>query len=1270
MIRLALGFSVLLACASVLPSDDGGLVVVSGESKTALGQLEEAQKNLAKGKWADSLELLQTIVESPSANLVSFGPGRAISAAHLARIAMVKMPAAELVEYRKRLEPRARGWLEEGTRNRQPNLLIRVVEEAFCTKSSLDALVRLGDWAFERGAFAEAEAWWRLIEPLQESDSGEAALRYPDADKEIVVRAKAKQLLAQLFAGHRDWQQQYEAFAKAYPSRKGDLAGRSGTYAQILATVARDRTTISSQVEDWPTFAGSQDRQAVAQGEADLLPRLAKMSRAGPKWVFDLARRRQGNPSADEIARGGELDAARSLAFYPAVVGNTAIVADSRYVTAFDLTTGKVRELFDLAKTTGGVPARLPMPAPADLRFSVTVAEGSVYARLGTPTVRDVRTMEKRPRPGEPLVDAGESVLVALSLDAARKDAFRWQVRAIDAERKQYAVFEGAPIVSQGRVCIAASRFESDKLITALHCYPSDPEDSSPALLWRTDVCETRELLPARSEAASHLKQRTRHHLLTLAGGRVLYCSHSGTIVCVDLLTGKRVWAFRYPRKDLRTPEDDPIFRDLAPPLFAEGRVYVAPEDCDSAYCLDIDTGAVLWEREKLDVVHLVGVGDGRLIFSTYRSVQQGGLVAGGLRAVDAETGSDKLGWSLPDDGGGLLPYGRPLLVGDLVLWPTLRAPFGVFAVQQKDGQQPDNPALLHRVPSGNVLYAGGRLLVTDRQALYVFAPSEDAEEPAVREKKGVRIVPSRSEIERQQLWEQARNAQGKNLFAESALWRTQWLCSNRSSEEEFVARCAVAQVWDKADCPRSAAELWSELEDEPTVAVNQVEAMYEKPLERRTLLRLQTHERFLAVRGSEGPLLEVFWTTMGNEIRGRDSALGRVRWRETLPFAVERGHVLGTLLIVVGERGIACLCGLSGKRVWTRTEHEERLGECWSAGAGVIVRLGERRVACFDALTGLRRWVHSAPGAIFQMPYPRGRIHHVSALAEDRLLLQCSGHAQLLESQTGQVLASWRTSVDPWPRSPHRIGSSSLIVENSQGVTFLNSRTGELLWTYRIPGKSLRSGEPPLVFGDSQRIFVIEPLNIGYRLQQLDPKTGQAMWPRTNLLNCTNPFHGNWLMDGERILHVDAGTLVARSTLDGSEISRTPIGGNAMQVSVHGKSLLAWPDRASAMQYLLRVPGFCLQWTVGPLPQQGGWTVMSLDRETRTIQQRFTLDVENLSVPKVRLLGRSSDVSRRLGSTPLVGWGRDPLGSSGPCVVPDPGRLILAVGDCVEIYR
>src|SRR5262249_39648064 len=155
------------------------------------------------------------------------------------------------------------------------------------------------------------------------------------------------------------------------------------------------------------------------------------------------------------------------------------------------------------------------------------------------------------------------------------------------------------PLVHDGRVYIVHSRFESDRTVSAIVCYPMDRGKE----LWRREVCDTK-----TAPVHSLEERRLRHYLLTLAGGNVVYCSHSGAIVAVDAATGKRAWAVRYPSRGLETEDGDPSPRDLAPCVYAEGRVYAAPLDTNRLFCLDADTGKTLWERDGIEVVHLLGV--------------------------------------------------------------------------------------------------------------------------------------------------------------------------------------------------------------------------------------------------------------------------------------------------------------------------------------------------------------------------------------------------------------------------------------------------------------------------------------------------------------------------------------------------------------------------------------------------------------------------------------------------------------------------------------
>ncbi|MFM7150599.1 MAG: PQQ-binding-like beta-propeller repeat protein, partial [Gemmataceae bacterium] len=519
-----------------------------------------------------------------------------------------------------------------------------------------------------------------------------------------------------------------EQFQKQFPKTKGKLAGREGILDEILRDLILSRDPRPSfNPDDWICFGGSSSRNLVSRASSRFLDDLSRMCRNGPAWIFDLEKRSLIETFPPGPTPGEEMESARRLAFYPILIGNHAVVSDSRFITAYDLKTGNVEVWYDAGKWVGGLRNGETMPATPDLRYSLTFSNNRLYARMGTQSIRDIRPDPRKM--GSLGMKAGinsESLLVCLSARPGESgDRRRWMVRGTDESKNYFAVFEGAPLIHDGRVYIASTRFEGDRVVTAVHCYPAEVEDSVAPLLWKTDVCETRELLPATSESDLEKKQRYRHHLLTLAGSRIVYCSHSGAIVALDALTGHREWARRYPHKESIETEDEPLLNDLCPAIYADRKLFVAPSDSEHLYCLDPITGAVIWERTKLDPVHLAGVGNGKLIFTTWGNQGSARRSSGGLRAVQSDNGSDKGGWIIPGSGGGVLPFGRPILVDDLVLWPTYRLPYGVYAIRQKDGLQPDNPALLHRVVSGNLLWANQTLLVTTASNLFVYLSSE-----------------------------------------------------------------------------------------------------------------------------------------------------------------------------------------------------------------------------------------------------------------------------------------------------------------------------------------------------------------------------------------------------------------------------------------------------------------------------------------------------------------------------------------------------------------
>ncbi|HEY7159405.1 MAG TPA: PQQ-binding-like beta-propeller repeat protein, partial [Gemmataceae bacterium] len=701
---------VVLVLSAAARGEEAPDVVFKGESRATASRLDDARKRLDEHKWGEAIEQLQAILNTAGNDLVSLDTTHSVPACRLCQVHLAALPPEALRLYRQRYESQVEKKLEQARTERDTHQLRRIVEEAFCTRAAEKAIDLLGDLAFERGRFDEAEEWWRLLSPLPDARRDAAtrglALVYPDPTRKP-ARIQAKQLLARLFRGNAGaWATELDAYRARHGEAEGTLAGRKGRYADLLHALAEERKKEgNAEPRDWPTFGGDPSRGRTIAAPDDILDRLSALCRDGPTWSFDLEKRaRQTEPLSGAAMNAKQ---ARSLAFYPIIVGHRVLTADAQYVTAYDLRTGESDELYNVGGgKNGGVNPNLKLPAPPDLRYTLTAAGENIYARLGAQDI-GMEAPREAPRfgPARPNRD-NETFLACQGLRPKGEEEkyFRWHVPGVVREK---AVFEGAPLVAGGLIWIASTRYSNGHCITAIECYPSD-DTSQPPPRWRRDVCETRE--PKTGEA------RYRHHLLTLAGTQIVYCTHTGAVVAVDALTGRTNWAIRYPRQEIGKGEIE--LRDLVPVLFAAGRLYVAPADSDRLLCLDPATGRTLWERANLKIVHLLGVGQGRLIFTT----------TGGLRAVGADDGDDASGWMQPDIGGDLAPAGRGLLIGDLVLWPTVRhgdfsSQTRVYTIRQRDGRPADDPALLHRLPAGNLAYANGCLVVADRQTLSVFVP-------------------------------------------------------------------------------------------------------------------------------------------------------------------------------------------------------------------------------------------------------------------------------------------------------------------------------------------------------------------------------------------------------------------------------------------------------------------------------------------------------------------------------------------------------------------
>jgi outer membrane protein assembly factor BamB len=652
---------------------------IAGESSRTARLFDEADGLERQRRWNDAVGLYLRLLDDAGDGLVpdDGGPDRLVPARRLVDRRILSR-AELLVLYRNRVEARAKRLLEQGERGRDAALLTRVVRDYFCSRSAGAAIHLLGDLACERGEFDAARRYWRLLMP---SDSpGE--LSYPDPAGGPAL-ARAKLVLARLLAGQTsEAVAELNAFRARYSDTAGHLAGRDGNLAAILES----QLDAVGAVRVWPvdrgdaravSYAGDVGRNGVLRHP---LPPFAARQRYDPLPLFGGRRR--------TIASSGET----RLACHPVISQGHLFVADARRILAYDLASGSLAGRFDLFDRGEDLPAwaMSDLPANAGGRFTLTVDGDRVFGRLGPPYMRP---------------DRGESasMLVCLRWRAGQQseNGLRqiWTLPAGKPGTDTAAAWEGAPVVSDGRVFAAITRIDGARAVIAVASYREDDPSQGP--LWQRDVYE----------AAAETADRMRPYLLTLAGPTLVYCSHAGVIVGLDAASGRREWAVRYPIRDTGEPSDPS-------PAVADGdRVYVAPADSDRLFCFNAATGARVWASERLVVAHLLGVSGERVV------CQLGGFHAG-LCALDAESGRRLPDWGYHVAGAdALAPFGRGLLCRDRVYWPTRAA--GVHELRF-DGTMAYGSTALRELPAGNLAYGDGYLTAAAADRLHVVGPDFD----------------------------------------------------------------------------------------------------------------------------------------------------------------------------------------------------------------------------------------------------------------------------------------------------------------------------------------------------------------------------------------------------------------------------------------------------------------------------------------------------------------------------------------------------------------
>jgi outer membrane protein assembly factor BamB len=672
---------------------------------TAQRQLELARVHLSEKRWSEGIELVRQVAANDAGSLISVGPGRYLSVGLYSQMLMAALPAEGLAVARKTLDDSAKTTLDEAVRHHDQAALRSLVHKMFVARSAEQALLTLGQWAWESGDLTAARGYWSRLLPPRDSSTPEplgAALRYPDPQTDP-AEIGARLVMASVVGGDPNLSRSERAgFRRRFGQARGRLGDREGNLADLLDQVAERARSWSFPPRDTAvsTFAVNAARNGV-------LPREIEVGAA--RWSVELP------PDFYAPVRllANEREA---LSVFPVVYRNFLFVNTAEQVLAWDLRTGKPAWGDDRLENAAiySVTPDVSAPPPSLVivgapRYTMTIADGRLYARMGDPTTA-------RPRS---TLHESDSSIVCLDLDRG-EGKLVWKVDASTVDPQ--SAFEGSPLVAQGRAYIAVRkgrpRMQSDVVCL---------EAESGRRLWSRSVCAAVEDI---SQNGSLLSQQ----LLTAGDDGVYLATGLGAIAAVDAEDGSFRWVVTYESGVRDNSPNEKERRENSPCLFAQNIVVAAPGDSNQLFAIDSQCGTTLWRRALPGGVdHLLGTKDGLLFVS--------GEILWGLNLATGEV-VWHVGFTDPASFG----FGRGILAGNVVYWPTRE---DIYVVDQATGRLRRRIPLLARYTEsgGNLVLAGDFLTVAQSRRMVVFGPNAG---PPLRKKQALpATLTGREKIER-----------------------------------------------------------------------------------------------------------------------------------------------------------------------------------------------------------------------------------------------------------------------------------------------------------------------------------------------------------------------------------------------------------------------------------------------------------------------------------------------------------------------------------------
>jgi len=635
------------------------IVQLDQADDTVLAQdMQRVKDYLGVGQWGEAVETLRRMIENSHGKLFRISDRRYVRLRDYCHLQLASMPDEALRLYRSQVDATAGQWYAQGIEQRDRRLLGNVVEQAFASSWGDDALLALGEMALESGDYTAARWHWERIIP--HSDAPATWPGYPDTDLDVPSVLARLVLVSILEGSTARARGELAALARNCPDARGRLGGREVNYVEALGALLAESAAWPAEKRsaDWPTFAGSAARNTIA-------PEMIEVAEVA--WRVPL--------------RQSESPFALPLSFHPLSVGPLVPVNTQREILVLEAATGKPawKQTAAYRAAFEGI-AGAPFHPPNVLgiaQCTMTAHHGKLYARMGTAVTSRPQEEEQDFRPG-----------YLVGIDLATEGGVIWWPPLTP---EPGWAFEGSPVADEANIYVAMRR--SDVRPQAhVACFDA----RTGRRRWRTLICSA-------ETPAGGIFYETTHNLLTLEGETIYYNTNLGAVAALAAADGRLKWINLYPRETRgRLSELAPHWRrDLNPCLYDRGTLLVAPADCPEIFALDAVTGGELWRTgsQVEDVLHLLGTTEEHLI--------AGGEKLYWIALSGADRGRVAHYWP---DGNEKLGYGRGVLAGDCVLWPTRQK---IYVFDQKTARLKRAIDLVPLgVTGGNLLVADGRLLI------------------------------------------------------------------------------------------------------------------------------------------------------------------------------------------------------------------------------------------------------------------------------------------------------------------------------------------------------------------------------------------------------------------------------------------------------------------------------------------------------------------------------------------------------------------------------